>query len=150
MRVSVPQPVRAPLARVFEVFTDVEHCAGRIKGIKRVEIVSAMRSGKGLRWRETRLMFGKDATAEKEITALDAPRSCRIESRIDGTNYVSMFDFAVGEDAGSTVVTWTHDSVALTFGAKLMAPILFLFKGMMGKLMKKDLADLAEFLEKPA
>lgn len=69
MRVSVPQPVRAPLARVFEVFTDIEHCAGRIKGIKRVEIVSAVRSGKGLRWRETRLMFGKDATAEKEITA---------------------------------------------------------------------------------
>ena len=147
MRVIATQPIRAPFARVFEVFTDIEHCAGRIKGVTKAEIVSEVRSGKGLRWRETRLMFGKDATAEKEITAFDAPRSCRVESRIDGTNYVSTFDFAPGADAGSTVATWTHDSVALTLGAKFMLPVLFLFKGMMRKMMQKDLIDLAAFLE---
>ncbi len=150
MRVSASQPIRAPRARVFEVFTDIEHCAGRIKGIKKVEITSAVRAGVGLRWRETRLMFGKDATAELEITALDAPRSYRVESRVDGTLYISTFEFAEGADAGSTVVTWLHDSKAITFGAKFMTPLLFLFKRTMVKLMKKDLAELAGFLETPA
>lgn len=150
MRVNATQPIRAPLARVFEVFTDVEHCAGRIKGVKKAEVISEVRSGNGLRWRETREVFGEDATVEKEITALDAPRSYRVESRVEGTLYVSTFDFAEGEDAGSTVVTWTHDSTALTLGAKLASPMLFLFKGTMLKFMKQDLADLAEFLEKPA
>ena len=150
MRVNATQPIRAPLARVFEVFTDVERCAGRIKGIKKAEILSEARSGKGLRWRETRSMFGKDADADKEITALDAPRSFRVESRVDGTNYVSTFAFAEGADAGSTVVTWTHHSEALTLGAKLGSPILFLFQGTMRSFMKKDLADLAEFLETSA
>lgn len=150
MRVIITRSIRAPLARVFEVFTDIEHCAGRIKGIKKAEIVSEVRAGKGLRWRETRSMFGKDATVEMEITALDAPRSYRAESRVDGTLYISTFDFAEDAGAGLTVVTWTHDSKALTLGAKLASPILFLFKGTMTKLMKQDLADLAAFLEEAA
>ena len=149
MRVIASQPIRAPLARVFEIFTDVEHCAGRIKGVKKAEILSEVRSGKGVRWNETRVMFGSDATAEKAIVAFDAPRSFRVESRVDGTNYVSTFDFAEGAEPGVTVATWTHGSEALTFGAKFMSPMLFLLQGTMRKFMKKDLADLAEFLEKP-
>src|SRR4051812_34747237 len=123
MRVTVSQQIRAPLARVFAVFTDVEHFAGRIKGVKKSVVLSEVRAGPGLRWRETRDFFGKDADADKELTAVAAPRSLRVESRVDGTNYISTYAFAE-RDAGSTVVTWTHTSEALTFGAKLMSPML--------------------------
>lgn len=150
MRVTATVSIRAPVARVFDVFTDVAHCAGRITGVKKAEILSEVRSGKGLRWQETRVMFGKDAAVDKEITAIEAPRSYRVESRVDGTNYISTFEFADGAAAGTTVVTWTHFSEALTVGAKFLAPLLVLFQGTMLKFMKKDLADLAEFLEKPA
>lgn len=149
MRVSASQVVRAPMARTFEIFTDVEHCAGRIKGVKRAQLLSEMRQGVGVRWRETRDFFGKDADADKEITAMDAPRSFHVESRVDGTLYLSAFEFAEGPQPGSTVVTWTHTSRAMTLGAKLMSPLLFLMQGTMAKYMKKDLADLAEFLAQP-
>ena len=76
--------------------------------------------------------------------AIDAPRSFRVDSRVDGTLYVSTYDFV--EVGGTTRVTWTHDSVAMTFGAKLAVPMLFLMKGVMTKLMKKDLEDLAGYL----
>jgi hypothetical protein len=38
-RCVVRRPIRAPLARAFEVF-DIEHCAGRIKGIRKAEVLS--------------------------------------------------------------------------------------------------------------
>jgi hypothetical protein len=63
--------------------------------------------------------------------------------------YITTFHFAEGADATATVVTWTHDNMALTFGAKVMSPLLFLMKATIAKYMKQDLADLAEFLEKP-
>ena len=147
MRIEATQPIRAPLARVFEVFTDIEHSAGRIKGIKKVEVLSEVRSGKGLRWRETRSVFGSDADADKEITEFDPPHSYRVESNVNGMLYITTFQFA--ENADATVVTWAHDNTPLTFGAKLMSPFLFFMKGTIAKYMKQDLADLAEFLEKP-
>ena len=67
---------------------------------------------------------------------------------MDGTLYISTFDFMEAAQPGTTLVTWTHDSVALTFGAKLGVPILFLMRGVMVKLMRKDLSDLAGFLER--
>jgi hypothetical protein len=145
MRLIATQSLRAPIGRAFDAFTDMEHAAGRVKGIKKVEIRSEARSGLGLRWGETRDFFGDDATVEKAIVAFEPGRSFRVESTNEGMHSVSVFEFA--ETAAGCEVTWTHDLTPLTFKAKLMSPMLWLMKGTVLKYMKDDLADLTAFLE---
>ena len=60
--------VNAPAARVWDLITDIEHAHEFIPGIKAIEILGDKKSGLGLRWRETRVMFGKEATETLEIT----------------------------------------------------------------------------------
>lgn len=112
MKVVVTRSIRAPPARVFEGFTDAERFAGRISGVKEAEVVSEVRAGRGLRRRETRVFFGDNATVERELTACDAARSCRVESRVEGSLYGSTFHVTEDTAGGVTVVTWTHDSRA--------------------------------------
>lgn len=146
MRILARQPLRADIERAFAAFTDIEHSAGRVAGITRVEVVSAVRSGVGLRWLETRTLFGSDATVEKRLTAVDPPRSFRVESHVEGVDYVSVFEFA--ESAGVTVATWTHDLTPTTLRAKLASPLMLVLRGVLRRAMSRDLADLAAFLER--
>jgi len=147
MRIRSSQLIKAPVERVFEVFADIANCAGRIKGITKVEVLSETRSGLGLRWRETRVLFGKEATEEMEVTAFDAPKSYVVEARSHGMHYVTTFTFEPGAGAGSTQVSWVFDGKALSLGAKLMTPLMLLFKGATEKMMKQDLLDLKAYLE---
>jgi len=53
----------------WAVITDIENAAKIISGIEKIEIVEKPVSGLiGLRWKETRMLFGEPATVEKWIT----------------------------------------------------------------------------------
>ena len=39
-RVKISTEVKAPVEKVFELFTDVEHAAEHVSGIKRIEVMS--------------------------------------------------------------------------------------------------------------
>src|SRR5215213_1935803 len=54
---------------IWAAITDIENSAKFISGIEKIEIVEKPANGLvGLRWRETRILFGKPATVEKWIT----------------------------------------------------------------------------------
>jgi len=67
--------IAAPSALVWSVVTDIERAAENIPAIKSVEILDGPRTGKGLRWRETRVMFGREATEVMEIAEWKPPTS---------------------------------------------------------------------------
>ena len=146
MKTSMSVEVAAPLERVFDVFSDIARAEERIEGIKSLEILSDVKSGKGLRWRETRVMFGKEATEEMEITAFDRPRSYVVEAESHGTHYRSLFTFEE-LSSSSTKVTWEFEAKPLSLIAKLMTPLGLLFLGPMKKLLKRDLTDLKKHAE---
>ena len=62
--VSVSTQIAAPVAEVFALFTDLKNAPGRVKGIKRIELLTNGPVGVGTRFRETRVMFKRDATEE--------------------------------------------------------------------------------------
>lgn len=93
MKVVMEKTVNGPADRVFEVFSDIQHCGDRIKGITKVEVLSDVKQGTGLRWRETRVMLGKEATEEMEMTASEPPNSYTVEARSHGMHYISVFTF---------------------------------------------------------
>lgn len=60
--------IRGTQQAVFEAISDLEHAAERIGAIKEIEMLTDGPVGKGTRWRETRLMFGKECTESPNST----------------------------------------------------------------------------------
>jgi carbon monoxide dehydrogenase subunit G len=72
--VKVSTEVKAPVERVFELFTDIEHAANRVSGIKEVEALSPGSFNLGYRWIETRQVMGRLDSATMEITSFEPNR----------------------------------------------------------------------------
>ena len=104
---QVTQILPATPERAFQAFMDVEGGAQWVPGIVRVERVGDVRQGVGMRWRETRLMRGKEATEELEVTHFHPPS--HVTLRIDGTKGTSgrgtfVFDYHLAQRVGGTEV----------------------------------------------
>lgn len=118
-----------------------------MSGLTNVELLGGGGAfGLGTRWRETRTMFGKEATEEMEITAYVAPVSYRAEAESHGAHYVSDLTFDDLGD-GATAVTMTFDGRPTTVVGKLMAPMWWLFRGATRKMIQRDLDDMKAALE---
>lgn len=146
MKLSIEETVSAPVERVFEVFSDVVSLEERISGIVKVEILSEVRSGNGVRWRETRVMFGKEATEEMDISDFDPPHSYQVNASSHGMSYVSVLNFE-SIDANSTRIVHEYIATPITFGARIMQPMMILFKGPLRKALHGDILELKAFVE---
>jgi carbon monoxide dehydrogenase subunit G len=138
--------VNAPRARVFHLFADVENAPGRVKGIKRVELLTSGPVGLGTRFKETRLMFNREATEVMEFTAFDPDRSYTLGCDTCGARYVSTFRFEPEGDG--TRVTYEFEYRARSILAWLMKPLGWLMRGMIRKCVQQDIDDLKAFAEK--
>ncbi len=134
----VSTQVAAPIEKVFEAFTQLEKAVDRVPAITSLEVLTEGPFAEGTRWRETRLMFKKEATEEMWVTGFNPPHSYTVEAESHGTKYSTLFDFKTEGDG--TRVSWVFTGTPLTFGAKIMAPIFnVLMKGTMKKCMLGDL-----------
>ena len=119
--ITVSTLVSAPIERVFEVYTEIDKAVERIPGITALEVLSDGPFGDGTRWRETRVMFKKEATEEMWVTGFDPPRSYTVEAESHGMRYSTLFSFTPEGDG--TKVSWAFSGTALTMGTKIMAPV---------------------------
>ena len=138
----------APLESVFELISDFHHAAEHVRGINKLEILTDGPIGVGTRFRETRLMFGKESTEEMEVTAFDPPHGYTVECESCGCHYRAEY-FLVGDIAG-THVRVTFTTRPLTLVAKLMSPLAILMIGPMKKCIEADLDDLQAVAESRA
>jgi len=144
--ITVSTQVAAPIQRTFKVFTEIEKAVERIPDIVSLEVLSDGPFGEGTRWRETRVMFKKEATEEMWVTGFDPPNSYNVDAESHGMRYSTHFSFAA--DGDGTKVTWAFTCTPLTLMTKIMAPIFNLpMKGMMKKCMRKDLEALRDVCE---
>lgn len=60
--------IQAPPERAFAAFADFPHAARSVSGIERIEMLTDGPVGAGTRFRETRIMFGREATEEMKVT----------------------------------------------------------------------------------
>jgi hypothetical protein len=137
--------INAPQARVFEVFADLRNAPGRVKGIKSLEVLTEGPIAKGTRFRETRTMFGKQATETMEITAFDPPRGYTVGAHSCGSRYTSVFTFK--PEGQGTRVDMSFTVEPLSFFARLFSPLGKLMAGTMRKLFEADLNDLQRAAE---
>ncbi|WP_168627213.1 SRPBCC family protein [Cryobacterium sp. BB307] len=138
--------INANRARVFGVFCDLENAAANIGAITKVEVLTgASQLNVGTKWRETRTMFGKEATEEMWVTAYEQDVSYVAEAESRGAHYRTEYRFT--PEGSGTRVDMTFEGVPLTFGARLSGIIGTLFVGAAKKALHQDLVDLKRVCE---
>ena len=142
---KITQRVEAPPDRVFEVLTDVPNWAEYIGGIRKVEMLTDGPVGVGTRFRETRMLFKREATEEMEITEFRPPRAYVLECDSCGCHYRTTTN--VVPDGSGALIEMEMQATPVSFMAKLMSPLNPLFSGPMKKFIQKDLEDTRARLE---
>ena len=100
-------------AAIWAAITNIENASKIISGILNIEVVEKPANGLvGLKWRETRMFFGKPATVEKWIT--DAAENDFYKTRAEDGGFVFLTTKSISESSGGmTVLGKQHASPRL-------------------------------------
>ena len=133
---------------IWAAITDIENAAEFISGIESIEIVEKPAHGLvGLRWKETRLLFGKPATVEKWMT--DAAENEFYRTRAESDGFIFLTTMRLSESGSGVTLTSSHETNPQTLAARLQSiPMGLFFKGVVRKAVLKDLNDIKTAVEK--
>lgn len=147
MLVEVQVAINGSKAAIWSAVTDIENAAKIISGIDDIEVLEKPATGLvGLKWRETRMLFGKPATADKWIT--DAAENQFYSTRAESDGFIFLSTLSISEGSGGSTLTSIHDSQPQSIGAKLMSiPMGLFFKGVAKKALLQDLRDIKSAVE---
>lgn len=146
MKIQDNISINADRARVFEVFCDLDNAAANIGAITKLEVLAGpAQLNLGTRWRETRTMFGQEATEEMWVTRYEQGASYVAEAESRGTHYRSEYRFT--PEGRSTRVDMTFEGSPVSLGARLVGVFGALFAGSAKKALHQDLVDLKRVCE---
>lgn len=127
---SLDRYVAAPPQVVWDVVTDLEGTTPALPGVVSVERLSDDGPGgyaPGTRWRETRRMFGQDATEEMTVVEAEAPRRTVLHAEHGSVRYVTGFELApagngaaAGEDDAPATLLRFHFAAEQTGPARTL------------------------------
>ena len=143
--VTVAKRIDAPVERVFELFTDIEHGPERVSGLKKIEVMTSGGFRLGTRWQETREVMGCHVTEEMEVTAFERNCTYTITNDNRGTRIDTEFRFAPTHRSTTVSVEFTMDPQS--FPAKLLSPIGWALAGKIREAIARDLDDLKRAAE---
>jgi hypothetical protein len=146
MIVDAQVTINGSKAAVWAAITNIENASETISGIERIEVLEKPANGLvGLKWRETRMLFGKPATVEKWIT--DAAENDFYKTRAEDGGFVFLTTKRIAERSGGITLAESHESKPQSIVARLQVPMLFLFKGVVKKALLQDLRDIKAAVE---
>lgn len=147
MQIQTQIRVEADPAKVWAAVTDIENAANNIQAIEKIEILEKPARGLvGLKWRETRVMFGKEATEVMWVTEARENEFYATRAESHGAVYISTV--SLKPENGATLLSMGFRGEAQTIGAKFFSVILgVFFKGATRKALHADLLDIKANLE---
>src|SRR6266478_4993619 len=87
MIVEARVTINGSKAAIWAAITNIENASETISGIEKIEVLEKPANGLvGLKWRETRMLFGKPATVEKWIT--DAAENEFYRTRAEDSGFI--------------------------------------------------------------
>ena len=148
MNFSTEIRIKATPERVLEAITDLESWQHWMPNFVAVEKLTEGDFGVGTEWKETRKMFGKEASEVFEVMAFDPPG--RMSLRVDGAKGATgkgefLFDYELHSDQGKTLLQMTSEIIMPGLFANLIGKLFF---GSFKKACKKDLMALKDYVEK--
>jgi uncharacterized protein YndB with AHSA1/START domain len=143
--ITVRSEIAAPVERVFEHFTDVEHGAANVTGIKKIEMLTPGGFELGTRWRETRDVLWPTDSAEMEVTSYERNRNYTITHHKGGVRIDTAFRFEPQADKTTVSIEFELQTDGVPPG--LLAPFSWAIAGKVRDVIGHDLADLKSSLE---
>lgn len=150
-KVRVSTDVKAPVERVFELFTDIEHAAERVSGIKKIEVMSTGPFNLGYRWTETREVGGRLDDAAMEITSFERNRTYTVTHHKgsvlgSGVRIDTTFTFEPVPDGTRVSIEFELHPEGLPPGVLL--PLEWAIGGKVRHVLSDDLKDLKTSIER--
>ena len=147
MIVEAQVTIKGSKAAIWATITNIENASETISGIENIEVIEKPANGLvGLKWRETRMLFGKPATVEKWIT--DAAEDKFYTTRAEDGGLTYLTTMSISESRGGITLTSSHDSKPQGIVARLQSiPMGVLFKGVAKKALLQDLNDIKSAIE---
>ena len=146
MIVEAQVTINGSKAAIWAAITDIENASEIISGIEKIEVLEKPANGLvGLKWLETRMLFGEPATVEKWIT--DAAENEFYTTRAEDRGVVYLTTMSISESSGGITLTSSHDSKHQGIVARFMSIPMFLFKGVAKKAILQDLNDIKATVE---
>jgi hypothetical protein len=147
MIVEAQVSINGSKAAIWAAIANIENASETISGIKKIEVLEKPANGLvGLKWRETRMLFGKPATVEKWIT--DAAENEFYKTRAEDGGFVFLTTKSISESSGGNTLSESHESKPQSIRAKLMSiPMGLFFKGVIKKALLQDLIDIKAAVE---
>jgi len=147
MIVEAQVTINGSKAAIWSAITNIENASETISGINSIEVLEKPANGLvGLKWRETRILFGKPATVEKWIT--DAAENEFYKTKAEDGGFVYVTTKSISESSGGITLTESHESKPQGVGAKLLSiPMGFLLKRVAKKYLLQDLNDIKAAVE---
>lgn len=141
--ITITKNINAPVEKVFNTVAHIEEFSKTVSNVVKVEFLSEHKTGVGTRFRETRLMKGKEAVTVLEVTEYVKNENVRLVAQNMGTVWDTTF--AVKADGSGTILTMAMDAKSNNFLAKLMN---FMIRGMIAKEVEKDMDAVKVYCEK--
>ena len=145
---SVTRELAASPFEVFRAMTNLDDAGEWMPGFVRIQHLGAPGElSVGSRWRETRRMFGKEATEEFEVTELVPPT--RIGLRVDGSRGTSgsgefLFTYSLVPTVLGTLVTLDGEIRGVGGVMGVMGRV---FSGIYKRACLRDLDALGHYLK---
>ena len=143
----VTRQVDAPVERVWELITDVENSKDTISAITEVErLDDGTTFDVGTRWKETRVMFGKEASEEMEVVAIEPGHSYTVAANSRGMDYTSVMSVEPSESGAALTMSFAAEPTGAL--SKVFASTIGrMFEGGTRKAIEQDLIDIAAAAE---
>lgn len=141
-QVTASRTIGAPIELVFKTVAQVEEFSKAIPHILEIEFLSDVKIGVGARFKETRLVNGRKATTELQVTEYAENERVRIVSDTHGTVWDTVFTLA--DQGGKTILEMVMDVRPHSMLARLTTPFV---TGMIAKAIGEDLDSVKAFCE---
>lgn len=133
---------------VWSVITDIKGSVINIKGIEQIEILEQAESDfTGLKWRETRKMFGQTATEVMWITGSEKNSWYDTRAESHGAIYTTRFELKEKGDVTELTMIFGAEIVS-TFTRIMTLLTGWIFIGATKKALREDLDDIKKAVEK--
>jgi hypothetical protein len=146
MRVKAHCTINAKQVDVFNAFADLKSLSNNVKAIQSIEILTPGEVGQGTKFKETRIMFGKESSETMEITQFSPPNYFKEEAHSNGIHYATEWRFL--DQGNQTTVSIDFSGTPHTLTAKLFNMVFSLFTSGMKKAFLADMDDLKQILER--
>ena len=140
MQVEAQVTIRGSKEAVWSAIADIRNASDIIRGIENIDILEEPSQGLvGLKWKETRLYFGKPSAIDKWI--IEATPYEFYKTRAEMEDYIFITTLRMEETSEGIILTSTHETQPQGWFARLKSLPMVFFKKMNKKAILEDLQD---------